>query len=75
MHSYKEFIETIQSSKLPRLKYYMLVYRFAEDILTDISNSNQATVASKLNISQPQMSAIKQMLEAYLVLKENNEAH
>ena len=61
---YTEFITAINSNdQMPKEEYYANLIDFKDDILIEVAKHGQAQVAEQLNMTQPKLSAILNILK------------
>jgi len=60
---YQNFKILAQNKDLGKLDYYQNIVKFKDDILYDVANRGQSVVAAELNIPQPKLSTIVNVLK------------
>jgi hypothetical protein len=63
MISYEEFTQVDHTSIIQQ-DYFRFIVIFAKDIITDVENSNQGTVAKKLGLHLSHFNAMLRILKA-----------
>jgi len=62
---YLYFKASLYTNTLLNNQYYVLLYKHSEDVLLDATVKSQAQLSKELNLSQPKLSTILNMLRAY----------